>query len=308
MEMIKVAMPDAIDTICKVMGCDCDSIVDIEILKKGMTNRSISFCVTNGQNAGKYIMRIPGEGTDKLINRHHEAEVFTAISGYGICDTPVYINPENGYKITKYLDHTRVCEVTSEFDVIRCMKKLRKFHHLKIVVWHSFDIFQQLEFYEDLWDGVPSVYHDYQHTKANVLSLKDIIDGFDKEWCLTHIDAVSDNFLFCSTEDGLEDLQLVDWEYSGMQDPHVDIAMFGIYAGYDKNQMDKLIDIYFENKCDNQTRLKIYCYIAICGLLWSNWCEYKHKLGVEFGNYSLYQYRYAKDYFAYVDELLKNGV
>ncbi len=308
MEIIKTTIPDAIDIICKVMGCGYDNIIDVEILKKGMTNRSISFCVNSGFNEGKYIMRIPGVGTGRLINRHHEAEVFTAISGYGICDTPVYINPENGYKITKYLDHTRVCEVTSEFDVIRCMKKLRKFHHLKIVVGHSFDIFQQLEFYENLWDGVPSVYHDYQHTKANVLSLKGIIDGFDKEWCLTHIDAVSDNFLFCSTEDGLEDLQLVDWEYSGMQDPHVDIAMFGIYAGYDKNQMDKLIDIYFENKCDNQTRLKIYCYIAICGLLWSNWCEYKHKLGVEFGNYSLYQYRYAKDYFAYVDELLKNGV
>lgn len=308
MEIIKTTIPDAIDIICKVMGCGYDNIIDVEILKKGMTNRSISFCVNSGFNEGKYIMRIPGVGTGRLINRHHEAEVFTAISGYGICDTPVYINPENGYKITKYLDHTRVCEVTSEFDVIRCMKKLRKFHHLKIVVGHSFDIFQQLEFYENLWDGVPSVYHDYQHTKANVLSLKGIIDGFDKEWCLTHIDAVSDNFLFCSTEDGFEDLQLVDWEYSGMQDPHVDIAMFGIYAGYDKNQMDKLIDIYFENKCDNQTRLKIYCYIAICGLLWSNWCEYKHKLGVEFGNYSLYQYRYAKDYFAYVDELLKNGV
>ena len=308
MEIIKTTIPDAIDIICKVMGCGYDNIIDVEILKKGMTNRSISFCVNSGFNEGKYIMRIPGVGTGRLINRHHEAEVFTAISGYGICDTPVYINPENGYKITKYLDHTRVCEVTSEFDVIRCMKKLRKFHHLKIVVGHSFDIFQQLEFYENLWDGVPSVYHDYQHTKANVLSLKGIIDGFDKEWCLTHIDAVSDNFLFCSTEDGLEDLQLVDWEYSGMQDPHVDIAMFGIYAGYDKNQMDKLIDIYFENKCDNQTRLKIYCYIAICGLLWSNWCEYKHRLGVEFGDYSLYQYKYAQEYFAYVNELLKSGV
>ena len=306
--MLKAVMPDAVDTICKVMGCDCDSIVDIEILKKGMTNRSISFCISSGLNSGKYIMRIPGEGTDKLINRHHEAEVFKAISGCGLCDTPVYINPENGYKITKYLSNTRVCNTKNDDDIKKCMDKLHTFHKLRLRVGHNFDMFEQLDFYEQLWQGQASAYADYHKTKADVLSLKRIIDEMDKDWCLTHIDAVSDNFLFCSTEDGLEDLQLVDWEYSGMQDPHVDVAMFGIYAKYDKKQMDRLIDIYFENKCDKRTRLKLYCYIAICGLLWSNWCEYKHKLGVEFGDYSLYQYRYAKEYFAYATELLKSGV
>lgn len=46
-------------------------------------------------------------------------------------------------------------------------------------------------------------------------------------------------------------------------------------------------------------------YIAACGLLWSNWCEYKRNLGVEFGEYSLRQYRYAKDYYRIVQEELK---
>ena len=65
-----------------------------------------------------------------------------------------------------------------------------------------------------------------------------------------------------------------------------------------------MIDIYFEGKCPQETRIKIYCYIASCGLLWSNWCEYKRNLGVEFGEYSLRQYRYAKEYYKIViDEL-----
>lgn len=42
----------------------------------------------------------------------------------------------------------------------------------------------------------------------------------------------------------------------------------------------------------------------MCGLLWSNWCEYKQMLGVEFGEYSLRQYRYAKEYFRYAKELI----
>ena len=92
-----------------------------------------------------------------------------------------------------------------------------------------------------------------------------------------------------------------------MQDPHVDIAMFGIYSMYERKQMDQLIDFYFENHCNRSTRIKIYCYIAICGLLWSNWCEYKRNLGIEFGEYSLRQYRYAKEYYRIVEEELTNN-
>lgn len=286
---------DALDVIAGVFHAKPEDIVDITVLKKGMTNRSFLFSV----NGEKYIMRIPGEGTDQLINRAQEAEVFKTISGLGLCDDPVYINPENGYKITKFLEGIRVCDAENVGDLKRCMEKLRDFHSMKLEVGHTFDIFGQIEFYETLWEGQPSMYKDYKQTKTNVLSLKPFIDSLEKDWCLTHIDAVPDNFLFYTLSDGAgEELQLTDWEYSGMQDPHVDIAMFAIYSLYNKKQVDRLIDIYFQNKCDKTTRAKIYAYVA-AGLLWSNWCEFKRNLGVEFGEYSLRQYRFAKDYYRY---------
>lgn len=63
--------------------------------------------------------------------------------------------------------------------------------------------------------------------------------------------------------------------------------------------------MYFENNCTPENRAKIYCYVAMCGLLWSNWCEYKRQLGVEFGEYSIKQYRYAKDYYKIAMEEIK---
>ena len=291
---------DAIKIIATALKCGENDITDIKIQKKGMTNRSFIFQV----NGEKYIMRIPGEGTDQLIDREHEAAVFRAIRGFGFCDDPVYIDPKTGFKITKYLENVRACDSENVDDLVLCMKKLKDFHGKRLVVSHSFDIFGQLEFYESLWDGDPSVFEDYQTTKNNVLSLKPFIEGIDKDRCLTHIDAVSDNFLFYTLPDGSEGLQLTDWEYSGMQDPHVDIAMFIIYSLYNKQQCDRLIDIYFEGACDVITRAKIYSYIAVCGLLWSNWCEFKRKFGFEFGEYALCQYRYAKDYYLYAKELI----
>lgn len=287
---------DALDIISSIFSVKPDDIVDILVLKKGMTNRSFLFSV----HGDKFIMRIPGEGTDQLINRAQEAEVFKTISGLGLCDDPVYINPANGYKITKFLEGIRVCDANSISDLKRCMEKLRAFHQMHLSVPHAFDIFRQIEFYEMLWEGQPSMYKDYRQTKEHVLSLKPFIDSLDKDWSLTHIDAVPDNFLFYKPEgEEQELLQLTDWEYSGMQDPHVDIAMFCIYSLYNKKQVDRLIDIYFQNKCDKITRAKIYAYISMCGLLWSNWCEFKRNLGVEFGEYSLRQYRFAKDYYRY---------
>lgn len=290
---------DAIQAICEALGAQQDEVTNITVLKKGMTNRSFLFSCKDK----KYIMRIPGEGTDQLINRRQEAAVYQTIAGRKICDEIAYINPENGYKITEYLDGARVCDAEKEEDLQKCMKKLREFHGQKLRVDHSFDLFGQMEYYESLWEGTPSAYKDYEKTKAHVLQLKDYIEANAGERVLTHIDAVPDNFLFVE-ENGKEEIRLIDWEYAGMQDPHVDIAMFCIYSLYKKEQVDHLIDLYFEGSCDDKTRIKIYCYIAVCGLLWSNWCEYKRKLGVEFGEYSLRQYRYAKDYYKIVQQEL----
>lgn len=287
---------DAIDVIVKIFKVNSMDIENIEVLKKGMTNRSFLFTCKNK----KYIMRIPGEGTDQLINRKEEAAVYDVIAGKGICDNVIYINPDNGYKITEYIENSRVCDANDNNDLSICLKKLREFHALNLKVDHTFDIFGQIEFYESLWHGAPSVYRDYAKTKENVFLLKEYIDAQEKNYCLTHIDAVPDNFLFTK-----EDVYLIDWEYAAMQDPHVDIAMFCIYAMYDREQIDHLIDIYFEDNCKLEIRIKIYCYIAACGLLWSNWCEYKRSLGVEFGEYSLRQYRYAKDFYKIVREELK---
>lgn len=270
-----------------------EKLTHIRTLKKGMTNRSFLFDFHNES----YIMRIPGEGTDKLINRKEEADVYKLVSEHGLCEPLIYINPKNGYKITKFVRGTSNCDPCNENDVRCAMKYLRSFHDMQLHVSHKFDLYGQLLWYEKMRGDIPSVYDDYEQTKHDIFSLQSFIASCPKQWCLTHIDAVPDNFLM--TKDRV---YLIDWEYAGMQDPHVDIAMFAIYSLYDKAQTDRLIDLYFNGSPGQQTRLKIYCYVAICGLLWSNWCEYKRIKGVEFGEYSVRQYRYAKEYVRYFNK------
>lgn len=289
---------DTISLIAEELSVKANDIKDIEILKKGLTNRSFKFKVKDKE----YIMRVPGEGTDKLINRDNEYTVYQRIKEFKISDDLVYISPETGYKITEFLHDAKECDPFNPKEVKQSMQKLRAFHGLKLKVDHIFDLYGTIEFYESLWEGEPSIFRDYQETKSKIFELKPMIDSIPKDWVLTHVDSVANNILFVDDE-----VRLIDWEYAGMQDPHLDIAMFALSAMYNRTEVDALIDSYFAEGCSPETRMKIYIYISAGGLLWSNWCEVKRFQGVEFGEYSLKQYRFAKEYYTIViEEYLKN--
>lgn len=82
---------DAIRLICKALCAKPEEVTDITVLKKGMTNRSFLFTCKDK----KYIMRIPGEGTDQLINRRQEAAVYHAIENAIILDgDQIIYNPD----------------------------------------------------------------------------------------------------------------------------------------------------------------------------------------------------------------------
>lgn len=285
---------DVLKLIASTLECSVDDITDIQMLKKGMTNRSFFFM----KDDRRYIMRIPGEGTEQLINRSQEYQVYQAIKDLKISDTICYMNPQNGYKLTEYIPDTHCCDPENPEEVRECMAVLRKFHHSGLTVDHTFDLAERLEFYESLWEGEPSCYRDYPQTKEKFYRLKDYVDSQPKNWALCHIDSVPDNFLIRET-DGKKSIRLIDWEYAGMQDTDVDIAMFAVYALYERDQVDDLIHAYYPEGCEKAKRMKIYCYVAMCGLVWSNWCEFKRHQGVEFGEYSLRQYRYGKEYYRY---------
>ena len=278
---------DALDFAAAALKVSPYELEDISISKAGMTNRSFFFRC-RGQ---RYMMRVPGEGTDRLIDRAKEYAVYQTILPYRICDDVVCMDPVTGYKISVFLDNARVCDPRNPSDVAAAMGYLRRFHERGLTVPHRFDLFGQIDYYESLRGGRASIYHDYDATKAGVMALRPYIESLELRETLTHIDAVPDNFLF--TPDGI---RLIDWEYAGMQDPHVDIAMFIVYAMLDRDEAEAVIDAYFPEGAEPALRRKIYAYVAMCGMLWSNWCEYKYSLGVDFGEYSLRQYRYAKDY------------
>ena len=113
---------------------------------------------------------------------------------------------------------------------------------------------------------------------------------------LCHVDCNPDNFLLLPDNT----IRLIDWEYAGMSDPIIDIAMYSIYSYYTKEDAEKLLLIYKGSKVDNEEYIRLYGYMALGGFLWSLWTEYKQSFGVEFGEYGMKMYRYAKEYYSHI--------
>lgn len=265
--------------------------------KQGMTNISYLFRFRDRD----YIFRMPGSGTEKLIQRNQEYDVYEAIKEYDITDRIIYLSATQGYKITEYWREAHTCDAHNWGQVTECMELLRRFHGFEVQVNHTFDLFERIEFYESLRKGRPSRYEDYFEIKKTIFGFREFLERQEKQWGLSHIDSVPDNFLF--TEEGVK---MLDWEYAGMQDQHIDVAMFAIYALYSKKEIDRLMECYFEGPPLPMVRLKIYGYVAACGLLWSNWCEYKALCGVEFGTYASAQFEYAREFCRLVKEEIES--
>ncbi len=281
---------EAMKLVAGVFQVPESEIRDIRCLKAGMTNKSFLF-----QVKGKpCICRIPGPGTQLLVNRFQEKQVYDAVMPLGITEHLLYLNPETGYKIADFYEGARNASSGDWEDLERCMEMLRRLHNSGVKVEHDFDIRERIGFYEKLCKSHGgTLFEDYEEVRGWMDWLMDRLDQMGRGKCLCHIDANVDNYLFL--ENG--EVKLLDWEYAGMCDPMIDVAMCAIYSYYDEEQTDRLLSIYLQREPTKEETFATYAYAALGGFLWSLWAVYKSVLGDEFGEYTIIMYRYAKKYY-----------
>ncbi len=278
--------------ISDIFQCEKDDIKDIKSISAGMTNHSFCFFIKEQ----KYICRIPGEGSEQLVNREHEKEAYQVVKDLDYTENIIAFR-EDGLKISEFIPGTRNADALNEEDVKKCMSLIRVLHKQKYQVSSTFDLWEKILYYEKLCkkSGV-TFSNGYDDLKKEMKSLYDKVDDMHPEYVFCHIDCVPDNFLI--NEQGT--LTLIDWEYAGMNDPLLDVAMYAIYSYYTKEQMDKLLCVYLGRDASEEEQKRYYAYVAMSGFLWKLWTDYKHVSGADFGDYGDKMEAYAEEYRKYV--------
>ena len=217
------------------------------------------------------IVRIPGEGTENYINRATELTNATAAWRAGISAEVIWADVKTGMMISRAIDGietmTPTLFRTRSGSPMRAGKALAKLHNSGETFDFRFELFTMIEDYLKVLStkdvNLPDGYHDIVKAANPV---KEVLDANPIPLTPCHCDPLCENFL----DDG-KNMWIVDWEYSGMNDPLWDLGDLSVEAGMDDIQEAELLSAYFGAEPTAAQKGRVVIYKAMCDLLWTLW-------------------------------------
>lgn len=265
------------DNIEKVLNCKISDIKDIETISKGLNNRSFKFLCKDEY----YIYRHPGVNASALIDRHKEATSLRIAKDLKVDDTLIYVNEEEGWKISKYF------ETSEEFDfenlnhiklLAKCLKTL---HNSKIQVNFGFDYHIEANKLVDYIKIVDA--YEYQTVKEYQSKMEEIFDFLEKDkWqiSLCHNDIYEPNILL-----NKDTLQLIDWEFAGDSDIGFDICKLFATIKPSYEDIDNYLIHYYGRKTTKEEKLHLIACSSVIYYYWYIWGLYVSKNGNQASDY-----------------------
>ena len=195
-----------------------DDVSIVNRLMGGMSNYTYVIEI----NGKKYTFRIPGKNAEKFVDRDVEKHHIDLVDDLSLNNKTVYLDVDSGYKIAEYIDGTPLNELDPLQYLEQAAKVLHTIHKSGKVSEFDYDPLGRLKRYEDHTKAYDHVHCDrYVALKERFLSYKDMyLDT--KRYTLTHGDSQISNFVDTGNE-----LRLMDWEFTGNNDPLYDVACFG---------------------------------------------------------------------------------
>lgn len=267
------------DTLAQILPGD--PIEEVEFAG-GLTNTN--YLIKAG--SGKYILRLPGRMTETMIDRKNEKRNAQIASDYGLNCRLVYCNADTGVKLSAYIENAETLTPRTlrlEENMALAAEILGKLHRSDIVWENRFDAFEEAKRYEALLGGA-SMYEGFSSLKRKVYALlrpRLIELGWDQLPC--HNDLVAANLVKNSVTGRI---YLIDWEYSGTNDPMFDIAALFLENDFSPEDEELFFHYYYEGRpAPENAREKILIFKILQDYLWSIWTVLKESRGDDFGTY-----------------------
>ena len=257
------------EALADVFRADPHLFRDFEYLSDGISNISCRFQYQGRQ----YIIRLPREDVipEEKYRLEHEAYRLLRQSGVVCTDKVIHFDIKKGIKITEFIGNAYYPDVNNEEHVLRCMKLLKSIHSSGIKATEYFDIAESLTAAEKERTRNHYKLEDYPDVRRDFFKIYEQLPvRQESEFC--HIDPIRYNFLLSDAGD-----YLIDFEYSRMCNPAVDLASFAIYNNFGEEQIHRMTEMYYERAVTPQELSGLYSYLALNGLYSAVW--YQNRLG-----------------------------
>lgn len=217
------------------------------------------------------VVRIPGENTEEYIDRAVEKHNAEAAARAGVSAEVLFADAVSGVMITLAIEGIET--MTPDFFGSRkgapgrAGAVLAKLHASGETFQFRFELFSMIEDYlkvlstkdVDLPEG-------YQDVVSAAMPVGDVLADANPPLAPCHCDPLCENFL----DDGSR-MWIVDWEYSGMNDPLWDLGDLSVESGMNAAQDAEMLQAYFGRTPTPAEAGRVVIYKAMCDLLWTLW-------------------------------------
>jgi len=217
------------------------------------------------------IVRIPGKGTEDYINRSTEYKNAKAAWRAGISAEIIWADVNSGVMVSKAIN--RIETMTANLfssrkgSPARAGYALAKLHNSGETFDFRFELFNMIDDYLKILStkdvDLPEGYNDIV---KGAEPIKELLETNPIPLAPCHCDPLCENFL----DDG-KNMWIVDWEYSGMNDPLWDLGDLSVEAGMNEDQENEMLKAYFGKEPTAAQKGRVIIYKAMCDLLWTLW-------------------------------------
>jgi thiamine kinase-like enzyme len=229
----------------------------------GLTNRVFRI--------GEMCLRIPGEGTEEYINRANEEVAAREAAKAGVSPEVLFSEPATGLMVTRFIEGAKTMSPANFRGIAgataRAGRAFRKLHDSGAVFPFRFDLFAMIDEYLGVLEGkdvaLPGGYHD---VVAEAGAVRAALAAHPAALAPCHCDPLCENFLDTGAR-----MWIVDWEYSGMNDPMWDLGDLSVEGEFSPDQDAELLSAYFGRAPTAAEQGRVVIYKAMCDLLWTLW-------------------------------------
>ncbi len=224
----------------------------------------------------KLIVRIPGKGTEAYIDRAVEDHNARAAARAGVSPDVEWSDPASGVMITRCLDPvttmTPALFAATPGAPARAGAALAQLHGSGEAFEFRFELFAMIDEYlgvlADKNAELPQGYHDVVAAAGPV---RTALAANPAPLAPCHNDPLCENFL-----DTGDRMWIVDWEYSGMNDPLWDLGDLSVEGSFTPEMEHEMLTAYFGRPPRPAEQARVVIYKAMCDLLWTLWGLIQH--------------------------------
>lgn len=237
----------------------------------------------------EYVVRLPGGMTNQMIDRKIEKVNNAIACDLGLNSECYYFDDISGIKISVYIKNSKNIAQADPCDPVNIMAVsdlMKRIHSSPKPFPNQFDWEEELDKYEQIVrEQNGDFFFDYFTLKNK---LKAFVGSHVKSTLSVpcHNDTVPENFVI--SQDGRT--YLIDWEYSGMNDPNWDVAAYILESRLTEEAIEYLLQEYYGKSPTAEEELKIKVYMVIQDLLWTVWALIRHYNGDDFLDYCNIRY------------------